>query len=478
MEVNELVSRPPEKEIYKKLWDTQDYRAVAPGEHCVSEFLMQARPEAGSSVLDLGCGTGRASLLLALPPPMGANLNVTMVDFADNCLDADIRDMLEAQKHALRFVEADLTKEIPITTSYGFCTDVMEHIPPEGVNRVLNNCLMACQHIFFQISTVDDVLGGLVGHPLHLTVRPYEWWLQKFNERKCLVHWSKDFGSHCMFYVSAWTSGAAVQESGKLNIAEEKARSNVSFNIAQDWKQVEPHDTNDFECMILGGGPSLSQFEDDIRAHRARGVKLITLNNTYNWCLERGLTPSATIIVDAREHNARFSHPVVDDCRYLICSQCDPTVLEGLPKDRTYLWHTGAELHHDILNLAYDKKWWWVPGGSTVLLRGIPLLRLLGYRKFHLYGCDSCAMDGVHHAYEQKENDVDVMLPTSVSVRGAPSGRIFMTSIWQASQAHEFLDLVKLLGNEIELEVYGDGLLAYLLKVGSEIEEVDFVKES
>ena len=87
-------------------------------------------------------------------------------------------------------------------------------------------------------------------------------------------------------------------------------------------------------------------------------------------------------------------------------------------------------------------------------------------------------MDGVHHSYEQKENDVDVMLPTSVSVRGAPSGQIFMTSIWQASQAHEFLDLVKLLGNEIELEVYGDGLLAYLLKVGSEIEEVDFVKES
>ena len=583
-------TRPAEREIYKTLWSNDRYREVAPGEGCVAEFLMQAKPRLGATMVDLGCGTGRASLLLALPPPMGANLKVTMLDFADNCLDEDIRKIAEQQPEALKFIEADLTKHLPVTAVYGFCTDVMEHIPTQDVNKVLNNCLMACQHVFFQIATQDDVLGGIVGHPLHLTVRPYEWWLQMFNDRKCVIHWSKDFGNHCCFYVSAWTSGKEITETGSLNIEAEIARANVKKNIGpqffdtnlalptkqQDgthkvecvhddpcatgahgaavrllkniilpdgrafekyfsdngmefkpenieavtfgpfeptgdegenpadevrilywwgnsnlyksftlaewqeslttvgavpfrWMQVSPHDTVTDEVMILGGGPSLNEFEFEIKAKRMDGMKLITLNGTYNWCIERGLTPSAQIIVDARSFNARFTKPVLDTCRYLIASQCDPSVLEGLPKDKTYLWHTGAGANKDLLDEAYDNKWWWVPGGSTVLLRAIPLMRMLGYKRFHLYGCDSCVMGDNHHAYAQAENDGSILLPTVTSV----SDRVFMTTVWQASQASEFIDLVKYLGDEIELDVKGDGLLAHILESGAKLAAQD-----
>lgn len=459
--------RPSEQSIYERMWEIPEYRAVAPGESCVHEFLKQARPEIGATVLDLGCGTGRASLLLALPPPIGGNFNVTMVDFAENCLDPDIRDMLATQSHALRFVKADLTKEVPANARYGFCTDVLEHIPTEFVNRVLNNCLMACQHVFFQISTVPDVMGGRVGHPLHLTVRPYEWWLQKFKDRECVIHWSRQTPNSCMFYVSAWTDGKTIQDTGTLNMADEKAKENVAFNVKQGWMQVEPYDTNNLELMILGGGPSLNGFEDEIKANRAAGMKLVTLNGTYNWALERGLKPSATVVVDGRAHNARFTKPVIDDCKYLICSQCDPAVLEGLPKDRTYLWHTGAQLHREILDATYEKKWYWIPGGSTVLLRAMPLLRLLGYRKFHLYGCDSCVNEESHHAYAQPENDGEILLPTMVT----GSDRVFKTTVWQASQAHEFMDLMRLLGDIIEIQIHGDGLLAHILNTGATLED-------
>ena len=104
---------------------------------------------------------------------------MTLVDFAPNCLDADIVPMLETQKHTLKFVEADLSELLPVQAAYGFCTDVMEHIRPHHVDRVLSNCLSAAQHVFFQISTVDDKASELVGHKLHLTVRPFEWWLTK-----------------------------------------------------------------------------------------------------------------------------------------------------------------------------------------------------------------------------------------------------------------------------------------------------------
>ena len=377
-------TRPLEKDLYKMVWDMPQYRVVSPGERAAFQFLREAKPPKGASVLDLGCGTGRGALNLAF----FGSLNVTMVDFADNCLDEEIRPMLETQKHALRFVEADLKEPLPVKAAYGFCTDVMEHIRPHLVDQVLDNCLAACQHVFFQISTVDDVMGELVGHKLHLTVRPYSWWLKKFNDRSCIVHWSKEENGNCLFYVTAWVTGAEVVEHGILNTDDKVIKENVAHNITRGFQQVEPHPTNDIDVMIVGGGPSVRGEVETIRRLRSAGVKLIAINGAYKWCIDNGIMPSAYIMVDARPFNTRFISPIIDGCKYFIASQCHPSAFDAVPKERTYIWHTSASLITDILLTQY-KSWWAGPGGSTVLLRAIPLLRMLGFKRFHLFGCDS-----------------------------------------------------------------------------------------
>src|SRR5262249_35779796 len=96
-------------------------------------------------------------------------------------------------------------------------------------------------------------------------------------------------------------------------------------------------------------------------------------------------------------------------------------------------------------------------------------MRMLGYHKFILYGCDSCiSRDGEHHAYEQTENNAPTALPVIVN----PGGKVFLCAPFMAAQANEFLDLVQVLGSEIDLDVKGDGLLAYLLQVGAEQAEL------
>lgn len=450
----------PEAAKYRQMWTHDAYRKVAPGEQLASIFLQQARPPHGAEVIDFGCGTGRGALMLAL---LGG-LNVTMLDFVDNCLDDDVRAALTTQSHALRFVQADLERPLPVAAQYGYCTDVMEHIPPDKVDRVLDNILRAAQHVFFSISTVDDSCGALIDAPLHLTVQPYEWWLAKFNARECLVHWSHAEPNGALFYVSAWATGDDIVKTGVLNAETEQVRANVRHNIAQGWQHAHPHPTNDVEIMLLGGGPSMPAFLDEIRQQRANGVKLVTLNGAYNWALDHGLTPSATVIVDARAFNARFTKPVIDGCKYFIASQCDPSVLDGLPKDRTYLFHTMPNLVGDILDEHYGRAWHAVPGGSTVLLRAIPLLRMLGFKRFHLYGCDSCLLGEAHHAYAQPENDGALVVPVTLS------GKIFYCHPWMVSQAAEFVTLIQKLGDEIELAVYGDGLLAHILETGAKLE--------
>lgn len=451
-----------EQEKYTRMWTRPEYRQVAPGEQIASLFLTQAQPRADSEVIDFGAGTGRGALMLAL---LG-RCRVHMLDFARNCLDPEVEEATQTQPDRLKFTQHDLTKPAPVTARYGFCTDVMEHIPPEQVTGVLTNILAAAQHVFFQIACEDDVCGALIGEPLHLSVHDYAWWLAKFQELDATVHWSADHGASCLFYVTAWWDGAKVLDEGALNESEAQILENVKVNCAAGWQQIVPHEANDMEVMLVGGGPSLAEHLPMIRQMRIDGVKLVTFNGTYNWCLEHGLTPSAQVMVDARAFNARFTKPVVDGCKYLISSQCHPSVLEGLPKDRTYLWHTCWNELDLILKENYG-SWFPVPGGPTGMLRSMFLLGMLGFKRFHLIGCDSCLVNDAHHAYTQAENDGAPVVPVTVG------DRIFHCHPWMIGQAQSFMETMRFLKDEIEVEVYGDGLLAYILRYGAELSDLE-----
>jgi len=259
-----------------------------------------------------------------------------------------------------------------------------------------------------------------------------------------------------------WVAIEEVEMEGRLNTDLDIIRANVSHNVKLGFQQVQPYPTNETEVMIVGGGPSLKERIAEIKFLRRQGVKLVCLNNAYQYCIDQGLTPSAMVIVDARPFNARFVENTVPDCKYFIASQCDPEVFKKLQgvKDQTYIWHTSAEEIQDILLETYPKCYP-VPGGSTVLLRALPLFRMLGFKRFHIFGCDSCLQDGEHHAYTQAENNDQGVVPVRVG------GKVFYCNPWMVSQAREFIDLIGCMGDVMELEIYG-GLLRQILESGAQ----------
>jgi hypothetical protein len=266
-----------------------------------------------------------------------------------------------------------------------------------------------------------------------------------------------------------WVAAEEIEMKGELNAGLDVVLANVKENIRLGFQQVQPYPTNDVEVMIVGGGPSLKSQIGEIRRLRDQGVKLVCLNNAYQYCLDHDIKPSAYVMVDARPFNLRFVENVIPDCKYFIASQCDPAVFGRLleVKEQTYIWHTSAEEIQDALQEAYPKCFP-VPGGSTVLLRAIPLFRMLGFKRFHVFGCDSCLEEGQHHAYAQKENDEQAVIPVRVG------GEVFYCNPWMVSQAREFIDLVGCMGDVMELEIYG-GLLRQILKSGADraaIEEI------
>lgn len=454
-----------EKEKYTKMWTVDEYRKVSPGELAANTFFSIAKPDAGDTITDFGAGTGRGGLMLWA---MG-KLNVTMLDFAENCLDDDLVTATEKFPEQIRFQEHDLTKPIGgEPTRYGYCTDVMEHIPEEDVNKVLNNILSGAQSVFFRISTTPDVMGPrYLKQHLHLTVQNYSWWAKKFIEHGCTILHSEDLGNAVDFYVTGWST--KLPQNIKINTSEEKILSNIKENSKFPCNHVRAHMIqDDVEIQILCGGPSLNDFKDEIIENHKNGMKTITVNGTYNWAQDNGITNVNQCMIDARPFNKRFCEPPRDDCYYFIASQCDPSVFEMLPHDRTFFWHaTGSPEAVDVVSENYP-EYIIAGGGSTVALRAICLMRVLGFKKMHLYGMDSCCVDGDHHAYSQPENDYKVMnIPVTVG------GRTFDCQPWMVYQAQDMVDMIKTIGDEFMLDVKGDGLIAHILKTGADMPEIE-----
>jgi hypothetical protein len=77
----------------------------------------------------------------------------------------------------------------------------MEHIPPADVETVIRNIMTASGTVFFQISTVPDVCGGIIRQRLHLTVRPHDWWKDTFSGLGYTVTYDKQLGDASQFVV-------------------------------------------------------------------------------------------------------------------------------------------------------------------------------------------------------------------------------------------------------------------------------------
>lgn len=157
-----------EKAKYERMWGFGSYRKNAPGEKLVADAINRLGIDEPTTVIDFGCGTGRAARAFKKRGHI-----VTGIDIAENCLDPGVNILL---------VNQCLWEPIGIKAEIGYCTDVMEHIPPEHVDAVLANIAACTERSYFQIATRKDAMGRLIKDTLHLTVKPADWWEQKLSE--------------------------------------------------------------------------------------------------------------------------------------------------------------------------------------------------------------------------------------------------------------------------------------------------------
>ena len=102
-----------------------------------------------------------------------------------------------------------------------------------------------------------------------------------------------------------------------LNTDQEFIRENIESNVKLGIVQVEPHETQDKVVALVLGGPSLKDTFEDLKEKKRNGMPVITVNGSYEYCIKNGVTPSAMVMLDAREFNSRFVDRRIDTCKYL-----------------------------------------------------------------------------------------------------------------------------------------------------------------
>lgn len=160
-----------EEDKYVRAWKEDKYRINSPGMRIIELAFKELGMKSGETVIDFGCGCGRPAKWF-----QNQGLIVSAVDIAHNCLDPGLINELD-------FVIANLWDLPPMYAKYGYCTDVMEHIPPNYVDITLKNIKRSCDKVFFQIATFKhNFRTNTFNEELHLTVMPAGWWKEKLED--------------------------------------------------------------------------------------------------------------------------------------------------------------------------------------------------------------------------------------------------------------------------------------------------------
>lgn len=254
-----------------------------------------------------------------------------------------------------------------------------------------------------------------------------------------------------------------------LNIAEDQILENIRANCA---RLTLPR-VSVKKAVVVGGGPSLADHLDEIKAKHVRGFHVYALNGTSKYLKANGIQPNAQFIIDARPENISFLDPNDEDVTVFLGSQVDPSLFDALANHpKVHMVHVLAvDGAHEVIRQLN-------PGASiltsapTVGLQALNLMHVLGYRIVHLYGYDSSNRDGAHHAYVQQLNE------GQRNVEFVFRGKSYHAPGPMASQAEQFvLNYRKYTSQGMDLQVIGEGLLPDMYRFHEAIREQGSLEE-
>lgn len=245
----------------------------------------------------------------------------------------------------------------------------------------------------------------------------------------------------------------------------EDIQKNIRFNVSRPKVEVAslPEWRDNTPIAIVGGGPSLK----DTIANLVNYKYVMVCGSAHDFVIQNSRCHINWVIVcdpDKLVVNYLQEKPSIDT-KYLIASQCDPSVFEYLKHEKVYIWHSkGGDEDYSIFG---DNKLV-LGGGCTVGTRAMVMALAMGFSQIHLYGFDTClGKDYRHHAYDFNDPEKETLGNIHEIALDGPNGKKFNVAGYMLGQLFDFQKLLEAYSHRMEVKVFGEGLLKHLMDLAA-----------
>lgn len=241
--------------------------------------------------------------------------------------------------------------------------------------------------------------------------------------------------------------------------AAEQHADSIRSCLARKLPEVTPAIcSHDGTAVVVGSGPSLALLVDEVKKEQDSGRPVIAVKGAHDFLIERGVTPDLFVSLEPRDRSGRDLKLKNGRTIYLLASRCAPETFEHLSDCKVMVWHSASH-EAEMQALKECGVRMMVGGGTTSGLRALNLFYFLGFRKFVLYGFDSClAPDGKTKRVDGSEAGQTM----EVVVGSGEHQRKFLCNYAMAAQAEDFQKCYQMLPGA-SFEAKGDGLIAAIL---------------
>jgi uncharacterized Rossmann fold enzyme len=232
-------------------------------------------------------------------------------------------------------------------------------------------------------------------------------------------------------------------------------RANIRSALARKLPELAPAPcAHDGTFVCVASGWSMPDYVNEIRAHQKAGRPIVSVKAAHDFLCENGIKPELWVNLDPRDRTEHIKH-ANDYTVYMVASRCAPVTFDKLSGKRVLLWHSWTDSDEQK---AFPAGKLAIGGGTTSGMRAINIGYILGYRKFVLYGYDSCnRADGV------KRFTGEMTGPTlDVYVGDGADRQKFVCNAAMAQQANEFQMIYSVMP-DITVEAKGPGLIAAII---------------
>lgn len=235
---------------------------------------------------------------------------------------------------------------------------------------------------------------------------------------------------------------------------------NIRLNqmLIKNW--IQPCKKTNEEIIVVSAGPMM--IPEDLRPEIAAGKRIIAVKHALEPLSKAGIKPWACILLDPRDHVAKFVDDADKDIIWIVASQVDPEVVRKLVERGCTVWgyHAAVGAGEDIV--TNKQPYAVISGGSATATRGLFVLNALGFQNMTLYGYDLCYPEKPDLNLRDNKGQPK-FLEVSIGMHHPlhKIKRAFWTEGQLVAQYEELKEIMN--SGKMNLKAHGQGIIPFLL---------------